>query len=580
MGRKGAVLATSTRKSRRAPGGSWMLVCVLLASCSSDATEPAGELPLSGVLITLDTTNTGALDIYGKDRGLTPRLAQLAQSGVVFDRAHTVAPITLPAHTSMLTGLYPLRHGVRENGMMSLSGEAETLAERAREAGFETAAFVSASVLLAHYGLDQGFEVYDEPGKEDSGGAHRISERNSARVTDQALAWLANREGDKPFFLWVHYFDPHMPYTPPEEFLEKAGGNHYRAEVAAMDHDVGRLIDGLTREVGLEKLTLAVVADHGEAFHSHGEPTHSVFCYQSTIRVPFLIRFSDGRRGGTRSREVVSVVDLFPTFLEELGLGRAGDVDGLSLASTEIPADRGVYMESYSGYLTYGWSPLSGWVDAKGKYLHSSAPEFYDLEQDPGELQNLLSSGTVDSAPYRRALEELSRRPRLKPGGDVELSAAQIAELNALGYAAAGSESKELPDPLEPNDLPAPASQAELYAKSNFALGLLAAGEHHDAIRLLEQVVDQNPRDINALEGLGSALVKTNRFAEAIVPLEAVLASGNDRHLTRVCLGISYEKTGDFEKSLLHFRRALDLRTGGSGTGDAIERVEALRDQE
>ncbi len=523
----------------------------------------------------MDTTNPGALDIYGKDRDLTPHLKALSEQGVVFDQAHTVAPITLPAHTSMLTGLYPLRHGVRENGMMKLTAEADTLAERASAAGFETAAFVSASVLLDHYGLDQGFDVYDQPQSENRSNNIAINERSSAKVTDRAIAWLEGRDEKRPFFLWVHYFDPHMPYSPPPEFFERAKGNHYRAEVAAMDHDIGRLLAALAKHVELDEVTVAVVADHGEAFHAHGEATHAVFCYEPTIRVPYLIRFADGRRAGTRSEEMVSVVDLFPTFIEEMGIGEVEGVDGLSLAGSTLPEDRGVYAESYSGYLTYGWSPLSSWIDRDGKYLHSSEPEFYDLQLDPGETDNLLEGGARDVSSYLEAIEELSRRPRLVSGGEVELSPEQIRELNALGYAAAGTEVTELPDPLDPTDLLAPASQTELYAKSNYAAGLVAAGKHAEAVPILESIVIANPRDLNSLENLGAALVSLNRFAEAIYPLQAALKRGGDRQLSLICLGISYEKTGELEKSLLQFRRADELWPETKGVAEAIARLEA-----
>jgi len=550
-----------------------LLPLALLAACAVQ--EGPEDLPLSGVLITLDTTNAPALDVYGRDLGLTPNLSSLAEEGIVYDHAHTVAPITLPAHTSMLTGLYPLRHGVRENGIMRLSTEADTLAERAAEAGFETAAFVAASVLFDHYGLDQGFETYDQPASV-TGGGTRITERRSSQVTDAALRWLEGRDRGRPFFLWVHYFDPHMPYTPPQRFLDRAGGNPYRAEVAAMDEDIGRLVEGLRASVGLDRVTIAVVADHGEAFQSHGELTHSVYCYDATVRVPFLLRFADGRAAGTRSDEVVSVVDVFPTFLEELGLGAPGGVDGLSLASGAVPDDRGVYVESYSGFLSYGWSPLAGWIDRRGKYLHSSEPEYYDLGRDPAEKRNLLAEGRIDPAPYLEALRALEARPRLAAGGSVELTPQQLAELNALGYAAAasGGDATDLPDPLDPSDLPSPASQAEVYAKSNMATGLLAAGRSEEGLRLLREVVAENPNDLNALESLGAELVRREQFAEALGPLEQVVARTPDRHLTRVSLGIAHGQLGNYEQSLLHFRRAAELQPAGAATSSALEFVE------
>jgi arylsulfatase A-like enzyme len=536
------------------------------------------EVPrLSGVLITLDTTNAPALDFYGEDRGLTPNLAALAMESVVFERAYTVAPLTLPAHVSMMTGLYPLRHGVRENGLMQLSPEAETLAERAREAGFETAAFVAAVVLSSPYGLDQGFELYDEPVALSNQPVPTMSERSSQVVTNAALAWLLARDQSRPFFLWVHYFDPHMPYGPPREFVERAKGNLYQAEVAAMDHDIGRLLDGLRTQLGLERVLVAVVADHGEALGRHGEPTHSAFCYQETIQVPLLLRFPDGRRSGTRSQEVVSVVDLFPTFLGELGLGAGVGLDGTSLALEPGSASRGVYVESYSGYLNYGWSPLAGWVDARGKYLHSSRPEFYDLEQDPHETRNLLEGSSVDVSPYREAIAELSRRPRLASSGGVQLTQEQLGQLHALGYAAAGEVSGALPDPLDPSDRPAPIDRTEQYVKFTRALGLAQAGRNERAITLLREVLAEEPGNVYALETLGAALLGELRFEEAAGTLEDLFALGSERYWARACLGSAYEQLGRFDEALAQFASAQRLRPGEASLEKAIERVRAKR---
>ena len=544
------------------------LALALLAACADPT--PA---PLSGVLITLDTTNAPALDLYGEDRGITPNLSALAREGVVFDRAHTVAPMTLPAHVSMMTGLYPLRHGVRDNGLMQLSSEARTLAEVAGDAGYETAAFVAAVVLSSSYGLEQGFEVFDEPRVVGSSAVPHMSERGSRDITDAALVWLRERDPERPFFLWVHYFDPHMPWSPRPEFLERAGGNPYHAEIAGVDHDIGRLLEGLRQGPGLDQLLLAVVADHGEALGRHGEPTHSAFCYQETIQVPLLLRFPDGRRAGVRSTEVVSVVDLFPTFLDELGLGPQAGIDGLSLAREGPGPERGVYVESYSGYLNYGWSPLAGWIDARGKYLHSSAPEFYDLTQDPLETRNLLDGAQVDVGPYRAALAELSGLPKLASEAGVRLSRKQLDELRALGYAAGGEVGGNLPEPLDPSDRPAPAQRAAQYTKFTKALGLAQDGRNAPAIKLLREVLAENPGNLYALETLGGALLAERRFEEAVESLEALLATGSDRHWARTCLGTAYENLGDHERALIHLERAKELKPGETSLELAIQRV-------
>jgi len=562
-----------TRTKRSRPRLTLAVGVLVLCSTSCGGGE---ELPTSCVLITLDTTNAKALDVYGQNRGLTPQLFELSQESVIFTRAHTVAPITLPAHTSMMTGLYPLRHGVRDNGMMTLSQDADTIAELAAEAGFETAAFISARVLSSVYGLDQGFDVYDAPPEAKRAVLSHIVERKAPAVTDEAVAWLQRRDRERPFFLWVHYFDPHLPYDPPAEFLKLAGGKQYQAEVAAMDSEIGRLLDALREEVGLDELVLSVVADHGEAFHRHGEPTHSAYIYEETTRVPFMVRFPGARRAGERSKEVVSVVDLYPTFLDAMGLPIPGDLDGLSLSRGQVPEDRGVYLESYSGYINYGWSPLAGWVDAKGKYLHSSNPEYYDLATDPEELHNLLGEGGRDPSTYVAALEALSRRPRLAVGGAAEINEEQRAELRALGYATAGDAEAELPDPLEPSERPAPVDSREQHLAFSEALALAYGGEEsrEEAYRLLRRVLEENPSNLQARETLGGLLVDDNRPAEAIEFFEGMLADGHDGYTIRACAGWACERMKRFAEAEQHYVKALEKQPG---TVKMVENLERIR---
>ncbi|MFT7486748.1 MAG: arylsulfatase A-like enzyme [Candidatus Paceibacteria bacterium] len=523
----------------------------------------------------MDTTNPGTLDVYGKDRGLTPNLASLAAEGVVFDRAHSVVAITLPSHISMMTGLYPLHHGVRDNGWSQLSGSAETLAERASEAGFETAAFVAAIVLAAPYGLDQGFDVYDEPADGGGGSISTMRERTSTAVTDQALEWLNSRDDERPFFLWVHYFDPHMPHVPGAEFAEQANGNLYHGEVATMDHDIGRLLNGLERSVGKQGFFVAVAADHGESLGRHGEPSHSAFAYQSTIHIPMLMRFPDGRRAGTRSDDVVSLVDLYPTFLEELQLGAAGDVDGLSLAAAPLPADRGVYVESYSGYLNYGWSPLAGWVDRNGKYLHSSSPEFYDLENDPAEEHNLIGVQELQLQPYRAALEQLSRRGALAATEGAALSEQALKDLRALGYASGGDAYGSLPAPLDASTRPAPRERASQYERFSRAVGLAQAGRNRPAIKLLRATLSENPGNIYAAETLAGCLLQEQEHEEVVVLLSGLLARGEERYKIRAFLATALENLGRLEEALEQYRMAQVQRPTEPTIQAAIERTQS-----
>jgi hypothetical protein len=371
----------------------------------------------------------------------------------------------------------------------------------------------------------------------------------------------------------VHYFDPHFPYAAPAKFLEQAGGKPYLAEVASMDHDVGRLVDRLDGVLGTDGYLLAIVADHGESFGRHGEPTHTAYAYEATIHVPFLIRFPDGRGAGTRSDELVSVVDVFPTFMDVLGLGSVGDVDGENLAGEPIGPERGVYMESYSGYLNYGWSPLAGWLDDRGKYLHSTRPGYYDLSADPGELDDLLSRGDVDVAPYREALAALSQLPRLQSGA-LALEENQLEQLRALGYAAAGEDVRELPDPLDPSNRPAPRDHAEQYANFCEAVGLAQAKRSAQALPLLRQVIEANPGNLLAMETLAGCLLDEGLHDELIALLASPVAAGVlDRFAAHTYLAGAYEARGQIPEALAAYRAALRLRPTEGRVMLAIERL-------
>lgn len=274
------------------PRSLWLGLGLLASGCSGGGAH-------SVLLITLDTTRADALGAYGRLPSVTPHLDRLAAEGVVYEHAYTVAPLTLPAHASMLTGLYPPRHGVRDNGVAGLAQSAVTLAERARAAGFQTAAFLGAVVLDQGFGLEQGFERYDTPARSFYGGPSMgYAERPAAEVAGLVASWLAERDKDRPFLLWAHLWDAHAPYEPPEALRQRAGGDAYLGEVAACDVAVGRLCAALAAE-GLEDSTLiVVVGDHGESFSEHDEISHGPYVWNTTLQVPLLLRLPDGDKAG------------------------------------------------------------------------------------------------------------------------------------------------------------------------------------------------------------------------------------------------------------------------------------------
>ena len=526
-------------------GGPLLLTLCAFASCAD-----RGSPRPTAILISLDTTRQDALGTWST-ASTTPALDRLAAESIAFDAAYTVAPITLPSHASMLTGLYPPRHSLRDNGLWALPQDARTLAEEARAGGLQTAAFLGAVVLDRGFGLDQGFDVYDVPARSAAASSH-ASERTAAEVVDAALAWLAGRDPDRGAFLWLHLFDPHAPYTPPPDLRAGAfAGNPYRAEVTAMDRELGRFFDALREEGLFDTSTLLVVADHGEGLGEHGEATHGTHVFESTLRVPLLLR----PPGGVAARRVatpVSVVDVFPTLLESLGLALPGDVDGESLLAPR--AERGVYFESYSGYLSFGWSPIAGWLDARGKYVHSSQPEFFEVRSDPGEADDRLAA--IDPKPYRLAIAAVCDAPRL--GGD-EADAELLSELRGLGYAAVGGTTSELPHPLAPSDRPAPRATIAEHADFLRAMQLTNAGQASEAEELLRSILGANPHNAFASDLLAFNLNALGRTEDAVVVLQELLRDGRPWPNSWHNLGLCLQKLGRLEDALAALERAVEL---------------------
>ena len=262
-----------------------LVLVAALCGCSSDG--PAELTRSSILLITTDTTRADALGCYGGPDWATPHLDQLAAEGIQFQQAHSVAPVTLPSHSSMMTGLYPYQHGVRDNSTFVLPLSAVTLAEVLQAEGYRTSAVVASYVLNASFGLGQGFDHYS--GVQSSGSMQGEDQRSAEQVTDEAIEFLHQQPADQPFFLWVHYFDPHMPYAAPAAWAERFPGAPYDAEIAYMDAQIGRLHEGLAAEELRDETLIAVVADHGEGLGDHGEATHAMLIYDSVMRVPMLL---------------------------------------------------------------------------------------------------------------------------------------------------------------------------------------------------------------------------------------------------------------------------------------------------
>lgn len=463
------------------------------------------------LLVSLDTTRRDRLGAYGGP-ARTPVIDRLAANGVVFDGALAPTPVTLPSHVSLFTGLYPPRHGVRDNARFRLAPEAETLAEAFRAAGFRTAAFVSAFVLDAQFGLAQGFDVYEDRFQSGLGGMPGREERDAAATTEMALRWLAAR-GDSRWFLFLHYFDAHHPYVAPAPHARE-GVAPYDAELGYVDAELGRVLAHLER-AGLSDGTLVIVtADHGESLGEHGEATHGIFVYDSTLAVPWVMS-GPGLARGARLRGEVSLVDVAPTILALAGLAPLLSVHGRSLAAeargeAPLTATR-VYAESFTNSYSFGWSPVMALVEDGRKLVLAPRPELFDRARDPGEKDDLAGRESARVAAMRAALEAWhgalagdGRRPAI----DVAPTDEERARLEALGYAsgpaAVGAGGRDPKDGLE-----------------EFAL-LQRAGKAHDdgdlagALALYERILAANPRNAVAAERAGMAAIALGRAEDGI----------------------------------------------------------------
>lgn len=494
--------------------------------------KPVEAIPLehgalsgcSTLLITLDTTRADRLGCYGHSGARTPVLDGLARRGVLFANAFTASPSTLPGHCSIHTGLYPYNHGARANGTFRLAPEQTTLAEVFQTAGYATAGFVSAYVLDSRFGLDQGFDLYDDDLRKGVRyGDASFRERPAAYTLEQALTFIETPR-DAAFFVWVHLFDPHAPYLPPEPFRSEFARNPYDGEIASVDAELGQFLDRLDAGGLLENTLIVVAADHGEGLGEHGEYTHSLLLYDSTLHTPLIFvppRRSSAKFGSVVTQQV-SNVDIAPTILSLVGLTSTTAFDG-ELLNAEQTRPEEIYAETISTLVLHGWSPLFGLRSAQGKYIHAPKPEFYDLRRDPRELNNLLADRTQDVARYSQALERHIAGDRLGARAlaqMTEMDAETARRLAALGYAGLAPATEidaTSAAGLNPRDM------VPHFERVQAAQHLLATGRINDAIPEFEACLKTAPEDVWALRLLSAAYYDKGMLDQAEATLGRAL---------------------------------------------------------
>ena len=405
-----------------------MVVALVFAAGGA---RPNSAHPRGIVIVTLDTTRADSLPAYGFRGVTTPAIDRLAREGITFDNAQSVAPLTLTAHTSIFTGLYPPRHGVRDNLAPPVDAAHITMAEVLQAEGFRTAAFVGSAVVRRDRGLARGFDLYDDGAPV---GGLTPRRRSAREVVDAANAWISGL-GQERFFVWVHLYDAHAPQTLPAEFRREYG-DRYEGAIAYMDSQIARLLGALEHTRRLESTAIVLAADHGESLGDHGEREHGIFVYESVLRVPLIVRVPG--MGPRRVEDLTSLVDLFPTVLDLFGHRERFAGDGRSL----LPAMRGQPLPERSVYAEsmyaerFGWSPLRMVRDGRFKFIEAPRPEVYDLVADRFEQRNLAAQRAPVAVAMRAELERIAAGP---PRQGAPLPAADVLrELAALGYVTPG----------------------------------------------------------------------------------------------------------------------------------------------
>lgn len=501
---------------------------------------------LNVLLITLDTTRADRLGCYGYQRAKTPNIDRLAAKGVRFLNVFSQVPLTTPSHCSILTGTYPLYHQVHNNGVYVLSPSILTLAEVLNGKGFATAAFISSFTVDSRFGLDQGFEVYDDKFAEAQAFKALNSERKAEKTFEAFSRWLDQNQA-RNFICWVHYYDPHLPYDPPAPYNVEFADSPYDGEIAYMDQVIGKTIEAL-QEKGLLARTLVILAgDHGEAFGEKVEAGHGVFLYDGTMKVPLIFYAEKHLPAGLVVKSRVRLIDLMPSVLDMLNLPANKEVQGTSLLpyiGGKRKGDLSSYIETYFPRENYGWSELVGLVDGDWKYIRAPKEELYNLKSDPGERENVIGKENRVAREKRAKLADvLARYSSGMKSEKKELTSEEKEKLRSLGYLSqsTGAPQGPLPDPKDMVEELRMNQQAEIYEFE---------GNAAEAAGVYEKILSLRPENPTNYVNLALTRAKMNEFEEAIRVLEQGIARipGSEVLLSR--LAHTYMVMGRLEKAL------------------------------
>ncbi len=519
------------------------VVSVVGCHAAPEKEAPRSRAPRPLILITIDTLRSDYVGYSGSGKVKTPNLDRLAREGVYFTETRSPVPLTLPAHASILTGEVPPAHGVRVNGRDRLSEKETTLAEILKAKGYTTAAFVGAFVLDHRFGLDQGFDVYDDDLGGDATGLERIdAERDASSVASAFIDWLGSQSAERPFFAWLHFYDPHAPYLPPEPYRSAYPTDPYAGEVAYTDAVVGRVVDALRSRGLLEHALVAVVGDHGEGLGEHGEQTHAVLIYNSALHVPLLFYAPGLIEAGRKVDTVTRTVDVASTVLDYLGLpppsGQGKTLRPLIEDRAEkSERDRPVYSESLYARVHLGWSELRALEHEGFRYIEAPRPELYDIGADPGELRNVLLSRKALAREMRQELERLQGELEKNSSHEsAAIDAEAEARLKSLGYVSSSSTGQSSRTRSRGNDVD-PKDKMELWNQIQLGVHDLGLRNYDAAREILEKILATEKEVPIVYENLGEAYMHLGREADAERIDRQALARGLEEAAFHVNLG-------------------------------------------
>jgi choline-sulfatase len=545
----------------------WFLAGLLLVSSAFAASAPANRRARPNIIvITLDTTRADRMGFLGSKHGLTPNLDALARQSAVFTHAYSHVPLTTASHATILTGTYPQFNHVVDFGI-PLSDKLPYAPDILRKSGYHTAAFVASLVLDplggTAPGFDRGFEVYDAGFRLRPRGADRYKtvERRASEVVSHALGWLNKRKAG-PFFLWVHFYDAHDPYDPPEPFKSRYKSDPYDGEIAYVDAQLGRFLTALRTQGLYDKSVIAVMSDHGESLGEHGENTHGVFLYDSTIHVPLVVKLPGLHPSGKQIETRVSLVDIAPTMLRQAAVAVPTEMQGQSLlplmkassAQSATTEDRPAYAETDYPHRAFGWSSLRAL--RTGKYLYVRAPqvELYNQGSDPQEKNNLAASSKAVADTLGSQLEDFRKKTSQTLVELAKPDPEQAEKLRALGYIASDSSNSKTGSADSGID---PKSKIEVSNLLHDAMLDVEDGHYQQAVPLLDRVLVEQPGMPIAEMQLGIAHARLKNYDKALPHLEKAVKVLPDSGMGHYELGLALFETGDWKSAAPEFEAAV-----------------------